>query len=102
QTCALPICDGPLRWWLGAREPAVRPLYARPTAQPRPCQRREAGGDGTGATAAKKPGGAQAPHLRHSALCGGAAVLYQAVFPSHHGLLAAICEELCPELERRL
>src|SRR4030095_11184521 len=55
-----------------------------------------------GATAAKKPGGAQAPHLRHSALCGGAAVLCQAVFTSHHGFLAAVCEELCPEPECRL
>src|SRR5262249_51767018 len=72
------------------------------TAQPWPCQRRQAGGDGAGATAAKKPGGAQAPHFRHSAPCGGAAVLCQAVFPSHHGLLAAVCEELCPEPERRL
>jgi hypothetical protein len=58
--------------------------------------------DGAGATAAERPEGAPAPHLRHAALCGGAAVLCKAVFPSHHGLLAAVCEELCSEPEHRL
>ena len=39
---------------------------------------------------------------RHSALCGGAAVLCVPELHHDHGLLAAVCEELCPQPELRL
>ena len=50
----------------------------------------------------KRSGGAQEAHLRHSAVCRGATVLCISQFQYDHDLLAAVCEELCPEPQLRL
>src|SRR5205823_2605419 len=77
-------------------------LYTRPPAQRWPCQRSYSDGDAAGTTAHAGPGSAQEAHCRHSAVCGGAAVLCVSVLRDGYGLLAVICEELCSEPYLRL